>query len=55
MTKKWEIRGQNDTNAQIITTDNGRIYKPGNLLNAISEIQQFYVYWGQVLKNHFCA
>lgn len=43
MTKKWESRGQNDTNAQIITTDNGRIYKPGNLLNAISEIQQFYV------------
>ncbi|MBU0944998.1 MAG: hypothetical protein KKE53_11170, partial [Proteobacteria bacterium] len=36
-------RGQNDTNAQIITTDNGRIYKPRNLLNGISEIQQFYV------------
>jgi len=36
-------RGQNDTNAQIITIDNGRIYKPRNLLNGISEIQQFYV------------
>ena len=36
-------RGQNDTNAQIITTDNGRIYKPKDLLSAISEIQQFYV------------
>jgi uncharacterized membrane protein len=36
-------KGTSDTNAQIITTDNGRIYKPGNLLNAISEIQQFYV------------
>jgi len=33
----------NDTNAQIITTDAGRIYRPRNLLNAISEIQQFYV------------
>lgn len=43
MAKEWENRGQNDTNAQIITTDNGRIYKPRNLLNAISEVQQFYV------------
>jgi len=43
MAKEREGRGQNDTNAQIITTDNGRIYKPKNLLNAISEIQQFYV------------
>jgi len=36
-------KGTNDTNAQIITTDNGRIYKPKDLLSAISEIQQFYV------------
>ncbi len=36
-------RGQYDTNAPIITTDSGRIYRPKNLLNAISEIQQFYV------------
>ena len=43
MTKDREGRGQNNTNAQIITTDKGRIYKPKNLLNAISEIQQFYV------------
>ena len=38
-----ESRGPNDTNAQIITTDSGRIYKPKDLLSAISEIQQFYV------------
>jgi len=37
----------NDTNAQIITTDAGRIYRPRNLLNAISEIQQFYVIEGK--------
>jgi hypothetical protein len=43
MVKDWENKGQSDTNAQIITTDNGRIYRPSNLLNAISEIQQFYV------------
>ncbi len=43
MAKEWENRGQNDTNAQIITTDSGRIYRPRNLLNAISEVQQFYV------------
>ncbi len=43
MAKDWENKGQSDTNARIITTDNGRIYKPSNLLNAISEIQQFYV------------
>ncbi len=43
MDKEWENRGQNDTNAQIITTDSGRIYRPRNLLNAISEVQQFYV------------
>ena len=43
MAKDREDRGQNDTNAQIITTDTGRIYKPKNLLSAISEIQQFYV------------
>ena len=43
MAKEWENRSQNDTNAQIITTDSGRIYKPRNLLNAISEVQQFYV------------
>lgn len=43
MARDWENRGQNDTNAQIITTDSGRIYRPKNLLNAISEVQQFYV------------
>ena len=43
MAKEWENRSQSDTNAQIITTDSGRIYKPRNLLNAISEVQQFYV------------
>ena len=43
MDKEWENRGQSDTNAQIITTDSGRIYRPRNLLNAISEVQQFYV------------
>ena len=43
MAKEYENRGQNDTNAQIITTDSGRIYRPRNLLNAISEVQQFYV------------
>ncbi len=41
--REWENKGPNDTNAQIITTDSGRIYKPKNLLNAISEVQQFYV------------
>ncbi len=43
MAKEREAKGANDTNAQIITTDSGRIYKPVNLLSAISEIQQFYV------------
>jgi len=43
MAKEREGKGQNDTNAQIITTDSGRIYQPKNLLSAISEIQQFYV------------
>ena len=43
MAKEWENRGQSDTNAQIITTDSGRIYRPRNLLNAISEVQQFFV------------
>jgi len=43
MATEQTSRGQNDTNAQIITTDSGRIDKPRNLLNAISEIQQFYV------------
>jgi hypothetical protein len=43
MAKEWEAKGASDTNAQIITTDSGRIYKPVNLLSAISEIQQFYV------------
>ena len=43
MAKEREGNGQNDTNAQIITTDSGRIYQPKNLLSAISEIQQFYV------------
>ena len=43
MAKEWGNRSQSDTNAQIITTDSGRIYKPRNLLNAISEVQQFYV------------
>lgn len=40
-------KGSNDTNAQIITNDNGRVYKPRNLLNAISEIQQFFVIEGK--------
>ena len=43
MAKEWESRGQSDTNAQIITTDSGRIYRPRNLFNAISEVQQFFV------------
>ncbi len=43
MAKEYENRGQSDTNAQIITTDSGRIYRPRNLLGAISEVQQFYV------------
>jgi hypothetical protein len=43
MAREYENKGQNDTNAQIITTDSGRIYKPKNLLNAISEVQQFFV------------
>ena len=43
MAREWENKGQNDTNAQIITTDSGRIYRPKNLLNAISEVQQFFV------------
>lgn len=43
MAREREAKGPSDTNAQIITTDNGRIYKPQNLLSAISEIQQFYV------------
>ena len=43
MARDWENRGQNDTNAQIITTDSGRIYRSKNLLNAISEVQQFFV------------
>ena len=47
MTRERENRGANDTNAPIITTDSGRIYKPKNLLNAISEIQQFYVIEGK--------
>jgi len=43
MSRDWQNKGSNDTNAQIITTDSGRVYKPKNLLNAISEVQQFYV------------
>jgi hypothetical protein len=43
MAKEREARGPGDTNAQIITTDGGRISRPQNLLSAISEIQQFYV------------
>ncbi|MGB3225462.1 MAG: hypothetical protein WBB23_21920 [Desulforhopalus sp.] len=43
MARELENKGTNDTNAQIITTDSGRIYRPRNLLNAISEVQQFYV------------
>ena len=43
MAREWENKAQNDTNAQIITTDGDRIYRPKNLLNAISEVQQFYV------------
>lgn len=35
------------TNAQIITTDTGRDLRPANLLNAISEIQQFFVIEGK--------
>jgi len=42
MAREREAKGT-DTNAQIITTDGGRIYKPVNLISAISEIQQFYV------------
>ncbi len=41
--KEWDNRGQSDTNAQIITTDGGRIYRPRTLLSGISEIQQFFV------------
>lgn len=37
----------NDTNTPIITTDSGRYYRPKNLLNAVSEIQQFYVIEGK--------
>jgi hypothetical protein len=40
-------KGPNDTNAQIITTDSGRDLRPKNLLNAISEIQQFFVIEGK--------
>jgi hypothetical protein len=47
LARERESRGANDTNAPIITTDSGRIYKPKNLLNAISEIQQFYVIEGK--------
>ena len=36
MAKEREAKGANDTNAQIITTDGSRIYKPVNLLSAIS-------------------
>ena len=43
MGRERENKGQNDTNAQIITADSGRIYRPKNLLSAISEIQQFFV------------
>ena len=43
MAREREGKGPSDTNAQIITTDPGRIYRPQNLLSAISEIQQFYV------------
>ena len=43
MAREREDKGAGPTNAQIITTDGGRIYKPVNLISAISEIQQFYV------------
>lgn len=43
MAREREGKGPSDTNAQIITTDPGRIYRPQNLLSAISEVQQFYV------------
>lgn len=43
-------KNANDTNSQIITTDGGRFYRPANLLNAISEIQQFYVIEGKGQK-----
>ena len=43
MARARDEKGAGQTNAQIITTDGGRIYKPLNLISAISEIQQFYV------------
>ena len=43
MARERDEKGAGQTNAQIITTDGGRIYKPLNLISAISEIQQFYV------------
>ncbi|BCO09317.1 hypothetical protein GF1_16930 [Desulfolithobacter dissulfuricans] len=38
-----DSNSRNDTNATIVTTDQGHIERPKNLLNAISDIQQFYV------------
>ena len=35
MAREREVKGPSDTNAQIITTDSGRIYTPQNLLSAI--------------------
>ena len=43
MAREREEKGAGPSNAQIITTDGGRIYKPLGLISAISEIQQFYV------------
>jgi hypothetical protein len=43
MAREREGKSPSDTNAQIITTDPSRIYRPQNLLSAISEVQQFYV------------
>ena len=43
MTREREDKSPGSTNAQIITTDPGRVYRPQNLLSAISEVQQFYV------------
>ncbi len=47
MTRGRESRGESETNAQIITAGPGHVIRPKNLLNAISEIQQFYVIEGK--------
>lgn len=43
MKAEQSIKSANNTNTQIITTHSGGFYRPATLLNAISEIQQFYV------------